>query len=407
MAVTFAARVAQMRASEIRELLKLAGQRDVISFGGGLPPNECFPLEELEAACARVLRERGPQALQYSPTEGCPSLRRAVAARAARALEVDVEPEAVLITAGSQQALDLTGKVFLDEGDVLFCESPTYLAAIAAFRAFRPRFVEVPSDAEGMVIDALGQGLAAEERARFVYVIPDFQNPSGRTWSLARRRQLLALAARHRIPVIEDSPYAELRFEGGPLPALKTMDQEDLVIHLGTFSKILSPGLRVAWMTAPPPVLEKYVLAKQGTDLNTSAFTQLVLEAYLEAGGLDRHVEQVRTACRRRRDAMIEALEREMPGVAFTRPRGGMFLWVTLPEGFSARELLRLGLARGVAFPPGGSFFPNGGHENTLRLAYSDSPEPRIVEGIRRLGMAYRELAAAQAGQPAPIAATV
>ena len=392
MAARFAGRVERMRASEIRELLKLAGQRDVISFGGGLPPNECLPLEELAEACRRVLHDRGPQALQYSQTEGCASLRQMIASRAARRLDLDLSPDQVAITAGSQQALDLTAKVFLDEGDALLCESPTYLAAIAAFRAFRPRFVEVPSDGEGMVMPALERLLSAESRAKFIYVIPDFQNPSGRTWSFERRRQLLALAARFQVPIVEDSPYAELRFEGEGLPALKTMDPEGLVVYLSTFSKILSPGLRVAWMTAPGPILEKYVLAKQGTDLNTSTFTQLMLAAYLETGRLDGHIERVRAECRRRRDAMVGAIARELPGVEFTRPLGGMFLWVTLPHGLSARDLLPLAVARGVAFPPGGSFFPNGGHENTLRLAYSDSPEPRIAEGIRRLGAAYREL---------------
>lgn len=394
MNVEFARRAREARASEIRELLKFAGQRDIISFGGGLPPNECFPLADLEAAAVRVLRTSGPAALQYSQTEGYPPLRAAVAARAAGRLGMALEPQQVLITAGSQQALDLTGKVFLDEGDALLCESPTYLAAIGAFRAFRPRFVEVPSDDEGMVTSELAQLLARTERARFIYVIPDFQNPSGRTWSRERRSALLDLAARAGIPIVEDSPYAELRFEGTPLPSIKAMDRRNVVVHLGTFSKILSPGLRVGWMTAPAPVLEKYVLLKQGTDLNTSTFAQQVLAAYLELGDLDGHIELVKAECRRRRDAMVAALERELPGASFTRPHGGLFLWVELPESMSARTLLKIALDCGVAFPPGGSFFPNGGHDNTLRLAYSDSAPSRIEEGIRRLGLAYRTLAA-------------
>jgi 2-aminoadipate transaminase len=275
---------------------------------------------------------------------------------------------------------------------VLFCESPTYLGAIAAFRTGLPRFVEVPSDADGMVVSELGRALAATDRAKFIYVIPDFQNPSGRTWSVERRRQLLELASRARLPIVEDSPYSELRFEGPALPSIKAMDRDGLVIHLGTFSKILSPGLRIAWMTAPGPIFEKYVLMKQATDLNTATFAQQLVAAYLELGDLDGHIEQVRVECQRRRDAMIGALERELPGATFTRPRGGLFLWVELPPWMSARDLLPLALERGVAFPPGGSFVPNGGHENTLRLAYSDSAEQRIEEGVRRLGLAYREL---------------
>lgn len=307
MSVELARRARAARASDIRELLKLAGQRDIISFGGGLPPNECFPLADLEAAAVRVLRTRGPASLQYSPTEGILPLRAAVAARARRTLGVALEPGQILITAGSQQALDLTAKVFLDEGDALFCESPTCLAAIAAFRASLPRFVEVPSDDDGMVVPELARLLARTERAKFIYVIPDFQNPSGRTWSVERRTALLQLSARAGIPVIEDSPYAELRFEGTPLPSLKAMDRHDLVVHLGTFSKILSPGLRVGWMTAPPAILEKYVLMKQCTDLNTSTFAQQVLAAYLEIGDLDAHIERVKAECRRRRDAMVAA----------------------------------------------------------------------------------------------------
>jgi len=397
MAVTFARRAAEMRASEIRELLKYAGRRDMISFGGGLPPNECLPLDVLSAAAARVLGEHGARALQYSPTEGCVELRQKTASRAHRRLGINVDPDEVLITAGAQQALDLTGKVFLDEGDVVVCESPTYLAAIAAFRTFRARFVEVPSDDHGMDVAALDAILARTERVKFVYVIPDFQNPSGRTWSLARRQQLIDVSARHRVPVVEDSPYAELRFEGPALPPVKAMDVHDLVIFLSTYSKILSPGLRVAWMTAPPSILEKYVLAKQATDLNSSTFGQLLVSTYLEMASLDEHIDRVREACRRRRDAMMRALERELPGAAFTRPRGGLFLWVELPDGLSARDLLARAMPRGVAFPPGDAFFPNGGHENTLRLAYSDSPEPRIDEGIARLGAAYRDLRAGRA----------
>jgi len=396
MAIRFAARMAGIPASAVRELLKLTARRDLISFGGGLPPNECFPLEALSEAAARVLAERGADALQYSTTEGCAELRRAVAQRMQARLGIDTSPDQILITAGSQQAIDLTGRIFLDEGDIVFCESPTYLAALNAFRVWRPRLVDVPSDDNGMIVSELARTLEAcdRSRAKLVYVVPDFQNPTGRTWSLERRLELLDVAARHELPVIEDSPYRELRFEGGTIPPIKSLDRRGLVVFLSTFSKILSPGLRLGWVAGPPAVIEKYVLGKQGADLHTSTFTQLLVTALLERFDLDSHVERIRDVCRVRRDAMVAALERELPGdVRFTRPSGGLFLWLELPAQLDARQLLRLGLQHGVAFPPGEPFFANGGHANTLRLAYSDSPEPRIAEGIGRLGAAYRHLA--------------
>ena len=298
----------------------------------------------------------------------------------------------MLVTSASQQGLDLSGKVFLDEGDEVLCESPTYLGAINAFRAYGPRFVEVPTDDEGMIIQELEKRLLACERVKLVYVVPDSQNPTGRTWSLARRRAFMEVISLYRIPVIEDNPYSEVRFEGESLPALKSMDEEGLVVFLGTFSKIFSPGMRIGWVAAPPPILEKYVLVKQGTDLHTSTLAQMQLTAYLEMFDLDANLAKVREAYRRRRDAMVRALDREMPaGVTFTRPSGGLFLWVELPDRLDARQVLAACLERHVAFVPGGSFFPNGGHENTLRLNFSNMPEDRIDEGISRLGAVLRE----------------
>jgi 2-aminoadipate transaminase len=393
MAVRYARRMNSLRASEIREMLKVTARPEVISLAGGLPAPEFFPTAELKAVTVKVLEECGQQAMQYSTTEGHPPLRRWIAARMNARLGTSVQPGEVLITSASQQGLDLSGKVFLDEGDEVLCESPTYLGAISAFRAYGPRFVEVPTDDDGMIIPELEKILLASNRVKLVYVVPDSQNPTGRTWSLARRRAFMELTSLYRIPVIEDNPYSEVRFEGEGLPALKSMDQEGLVVFLGTFSKIFSPGMRIGWVAAPGPIFEKYVLVKQGTDLHTSTLAQMQLVAYLETFDLDANLARLRETYRRRRDAMVRALEREMPpGVRFTRPTGGLFLWVELPERLNAREVLAACLERDVAFVPGGSFFPNGGHENTLRLNFSNMPEGRIEEGVRRLGTVLRGL---------------
>jgi 2-aminoadipate transaminase len=393
----FASRVSALKASAVREMLKLTAAPDVISFGGGLPPSECFPLAAIEAALRRIVREQGARALQYSTTEGCPELRARVAERMRRRMGVAFSADEILVTTGSQQALDLTGKVFLDEGDVVFCESPTYLAAISAFRAVRATFVAVPSDEQGMIISELARLAAGCARGRLVYAIPDFQNPSGRTWSLARRLELLELAGRLGLPIVEDAPYRDLRFEGEELPALVSLDREGRVVFTSTFSKILSPGLRVGWVAAPRAALEKYVLAKQATDLHTSTLAQLLVATFLEEQDLDRHVSSIRDVCRVRRDAMLRAAQEWLPReVRVSRPVGGLFLWLEAPSGLDSKEWLQRCLARGVAFVPGDAFFPNGGGENAARLCFSDSPEARIVEGLRRMASALRELPGAE-----------
>lgn len=401
MSPRFARRMDGMKASEIRELLKVTQRPEVISFGGGLPAPESFPLEELKSVLAGVLEREGAKALQYSTTEGDPRLRSIIARRMADRLGAPFEPGDVLVTSGSQQGLDLTGKILLDEGDEVLCESPTYLGAINALTAYRPRFVEVPTDEEGMIPAALEERLAACTRPKLLYVIPTFQNPSGRTWSVDRRIALLAAAARHGVVVVEDDPYGQLVYEGETPPALCSMARGVPVVYLGTFSKIFCPGMRIGWLAAPRALYEKYALVKQGADLHTSTFTQSALVGYLERYDLDAGIARIRELYRGRRDAMLTALEQEFPaGVSWTRPRGGLFLWVTLPEHVSARDVLKAALARDVAFVPGGSFFPNGGHENTMRLNFSNMPEPRIREGIARLGTVLQEAIAAG---PAPV----
>lgn len=387
-----ARRTERLKASEIRELLKLTARPEIISFAGGLPAAELFPAQEMAEITRRVLETEGCKALQYSATEGDPVLRNHIAERMNAKQQTRVTADNVLITSGSQQGLDLTGKLFLDPGDVVLCESPTYLGAINAFAAYEPRFVEVETDVDGMVPTALERALSDNENVKFIYVIPDFQNPSGRTWSLERRQALVELAHQHGVVIIEDSPYAELRFEGEPLPAVMSVDTHDNVVFLGTFSKTFCPGLRCAWTSAPADLLEKYNMVKQSADLHTSTLIQRQVAGYLELYGLDGNINKVIDVYRERRDLMLNVFDAEMPGsVKYNRPTGGLFLWLDLPEDANGRTLLELCLKENVAFVPGGAFFPNGGRENTARINFSCMQPAQIEEGSRRLCKVLRE----------------
>lgn len=381
----------KVKASAIREILKLTQEPEIISFAGGLPAVETFPAEDLVEVSTRVLKEHGEQALQYSPTEGYPPLRRLISERMNRRLGTAVSPEDVLVTSGSQQGLDLSAKVLIDPGDIILCESPTYLGAIGAFKAYEPRFVEVETDDNGMVPSDLENKLSTLENIRFIYVIPDFQNPSGRTWSLERRQAVMELVRRFEIPIIEDCPYSEVRFEGRHLPPLKSMEGSEWVIYLGTFSKVFCPGMRMAWLAASQPVLGKIILTKQGADLHTQTLGQMQLADYLEHFDLDANIERTIQLYRRRRDVMLTKMEEFFPSsVSWTHPEGGMFLWVSLPEGLDAYEILDECLKEKVAFVPGAPFFPNGGHENTLRMNYSASDSEKIAVGVERMAGVIR-----------------
>lgn len=393
--IRYASRMRQLRASDIREILKVTQRPEVISFAGGLPAAELLPATAMAELARDLLLNDGSRALQYAPTEGLGPLRELIAERLRERSGVRCTAGEVLVVSGSQQALDLTGKIFLDEGDVVLCESPTYLGAINALRAYAPRFVEVPTDGDGMVPSELEKSLAAERRARLIYVVPDFQNPSGRRWSLQRRQALAVIAARFGVPIVEDAPYAELCFEGEPMPPVASLAEEATVIFLGTFSKILAPGLRLGWVVAEPDIVRRYVLAKQGADLHTSSLTQLLAARFITECDLEGHIETLRAVYRRRRDAMLAALDAHLPGgVRFMRPAGGLFLWLELPDGLDARDLLERCLEKNVAFVPGGAFFANGGHDNTLRLNFSAMPEERIAEGVRRFAGVLEEILA-------------
>jgi len=391
MSLNYAKRMDNIKASEIRELLKLTQQPNIISFAGGMPAPESFPIEELVKIGKDVLENTGTQALQYGPTEGYQPLRDAIAKRMAK-VKVDVKAENILVTSGSQQGLDFAAKIFINPGDIIVCESPTYLGAINAFKAYEPKFIEVSTDKDGMNMEELEDVLKNNENIKFIYVIPDFQNPSGKTWSVERRIRLVELANKYNIGIIEDNPYGELRFEGEVLPAVKHFDTEGRVAFLGTFSKILCPGLRLGWVAADKEFLSKFVLVKQGADLQSSTISQMEVAKFLEKYNIDEHIQRIIDIYKVRRDVMIKTMEEEFPeGVSFTYPEGGLFTWVVLPEYMNARELAVKALEQNVAYVPGGSFFPNGGNENTFRLNYSNMNEEKIVEGIKRLGKVIKE----------------
>lgn len=386
MTVKYAKRVSNLKASEIREILKVTERPEVISFAGGLPAPELFPIEEIIKVNRIILEESGQKALQYTTTEGYPPLRKWIAQRMNSRLGTSFDKDNILITHGSQQALDLSGKVFLDDGDTVLCESPTYLAAISAFRAYGCHFKEVPTDNEGMIIEELEKILNKTQKVKIIYVIPDFQNPTGRTWSYKRREQLAKIAADYGVAVLEDNPYGELRFEGEALPSIKSFDTEGNILCTGSFSKIFCPGYRIGWIAGEKDIINKYILIKQGTDLQCNTIAQMDIAKYLELYNIDIHISKIVETYRKRRDITIKTMEELFPpGINFTRPEGGLFAWVELPENINARDVLEKCLEQNVAFVPGGSFFPNGGKENTFRLNFSNMPEERIVEGLTRL----------------------
>lgn len=388
----YALRTQNMKGSTIRELLKFTQQPDIISFAGGMPAPEIFPVEEFGEACLRVLKEKGPEALQYGMTEGYLPLREMIA-RHTNLYGIKVNADNIMITNGSQQALDLIGKIFINPGDRILVESPTYLGALQAWDAYNAQYVAVPSDFDGIQVDHLDHALRTGPK--FMYVLPNFQNPTGVTIPLDRRLRLVEMADRYGVPIIEDDPYGQLRFEGNHLPALEVLDDQlrgnhecyhGNVIYLSTFSKTLAPGIRLAWVVATPEIIQKLVMAKQGTDLQPSTFTQIVAYEVSRHGFLEKHIKRIVDVYRERRDVMLEALQENMPdGVKWTHPKGGLFLWATLPESINTQELLKFAVEKKVAFVPGHSFHPNGGGHNTMRLNFSNAQPEMIRIGIKRL----------------------
>lgn len=397
MAVKFARRLENAEGSAIREILKLASNPEVISFAGGLPAPELFPVEEMKKVALAVLEEQGRAAMQYYATDGYPPLREAIAERMNRKLHTNVTADSILVTNGSQQCLDFMGRVFLDEGDKIIVESPSYLGALNAFKAYGPEFIEIPTDEDGMIMSELEKALAANPDVKFIYVIPDFQNPSGRTWPIERRKEFMEIINKYEIPVAEDNPYGELRFEGEIFPSLKSYDTKGLVLFFGTFSKIFAPGFRLGWVSASPEILEKFNISKQAADLQASTISQMEMAKFIEMYDLDAHVEKIKEVYGKRRTIMLDAMDEYFPeGIKFTRTDGGLFTWVTLPEGIDAAQLMKdVVLPNNVAYVPGEPFYPNGGNANHFRMNYSCMPEDKIVEGVKRLGKALHEAMAA------------
>lgn len=394
----FAERTSHMRVSTIREMLKVTQQPDVISFGGGLPAPELFPTNAIAECTRRVMDEYGAQALQYTVTDGIPQLRGWVARRLGTRLNAAFSADEVLIVNGSQQGLDLLGKIFLDPGDKVALENPSYLGAIQAFDAYQARYTTVGTDEGGMIPESLEAVLARSvPTPKFVYIVPNFQNPTGRTLEAKRREPIVRICEYYGVPLIEDDPYGDLRFGGAPLKSLVSIPTQGTVIYSGTGSKIMAPGMRVAWLAMhDQEVREKLILAKQGADLQSGTFSQYVFERFVSDDSVfQRHIDRIVEVYRGRRDAMHDALRESMPeGVEFNRPGGGMFLWARTP-GVDTTELLKVASRDKVVFVPGVSFYPHGDVTDGMRLNFSNAGEENIRRGIERLGVAVRSLQSA------------
>jgi 2-aminoadipate transaminase len=386
----FADRMLQVHRSFIREILKVTENPKTISFAGGLPNPRFFPVKEVAEAAQKVFCESGEAALQYSTTEGYPPLRELIAERyAKKGLRVDAEE--ILITTGSQQGLDLLGKAFLNRGDRVIVEDPTYLAAIQSFGMFEPQFRSVPLQEDGVDPNALRAALS-ESQAKLFYAIPNFQNPTGVSYSEERRREVAEVMRGHATVFVEDDPYGELRFMGEEASSMRRYLGGKAVL-LGSFSKVISPGLRLGWACGRSNIMEKLVIAKQASDLHTSFLSQRIAYQYLVDNDVSQHMELIRSEYRKQRDLMVKMIEESFPAsVECTRPEGGMFLWVTLPENMSSLELFDRAIKNDVAFVPGQAFYANGGGYNTMRLNFSNSDEERIVEGIGRLARSIEEM---------------
>lgn len=382
---TLAQRAHKMNPSVIREILKVTEKPGIISFAGGLPSPKTFPVEAFASACEAVLRTDGRAALQYASSEGLSALREWIADQ----LPWEVSPDQVLITTGSQQGLDLVAKVLIDQGSPVLVETPTYLGALQAFTPMEPAIVSVDSDAEGIDVTDLGKKAPG---ARFLYVLPNFQNPTGRTMSEARRQALVAAAQAAGLPIVEDNPYGDLWFDQPPPKPLTARNPEGC-IYLGSFSKVLAPGLRLGYVVAPKAIMPKLLQAKQAADLHSPTFNQRMVAEVLKDGFIDRHVPTIRALYKHQCEVMLEALKTEMAGldVQWNSPVGGMFLWARLPAGVNAVELLPQAVDKGVAFVPGAAFYADHGDPRTLRLSFVTASEEQIRIGVRALALAIRE----------------
>ncbi|AFZ83301.1 pyridoxal phosphate (PLP)-dependent aspartate aminotransferase [Candidatus Kinetoplastibacterium blastocrithidii TCC012E] len=389
----FSKRSQQLKSSAIREILKVTERAEIISFAGGLPAPSGFPVDVIRAAIDKVLRDNGKVALQYGTTEGFAPLRSWISEEMNKK-GANITSDQVLMVSGSQQALDLISKVMVDEGDKILVENPSYLGALQAFSVYQPNYIPVLTDDGGLVPESITSQVA--KNARFIYALPNFQNPTGRTLNLERREKLVSIMANLNIPIIEDDPYGELIYEGTPKPSLLSLSSNlgGTIIRLGTFSKVLAPGLRLGYVVAPTSIIRKLIQAKQAADLHTCTLAQMAVYEVVKDGFLDKHLPNVRNIYKTQGSCMLDAIQKEFPAeTKWTKPEGGMFLWITLPEYIDSTELLKKALKRDVAFVTGKPFYiaPGYGQNNTIRLSFATVPEEKIRQGISILGQLIKE----------------
>ncbi len=392
----FSKRVSRFRSSEIRELLKLTQMPGMISFAGGLPNPKAFPVEIIHDCIDNIFKNNPTDALQYGTTEGLTQLRCVLAQRMKQVKNINCELHDIIITSGAQQALSMVALCFLDPGDTYLTSTPAYLGAVQAFQTYEAKCESIPMDSEGIDTQSLRRNIERLRRTgiypKFLYCVPNFQNPSGETMSLSHRKELLEIASEYDFLIIEDDPYGELVFEGEPIPPIKSLDKKGRVIYTSTFSKILAPGFRLGWVITSKEILDKFIQAKQATDLCTNTFSQYIAYEYIHGGYLDTQIQQIKKIYKRNRDIMIESLLKEFPKeVNWTVPKGGMFIWITLPPTIDSRLMFQKALAKKVAYVVGEAFFPEGGNYNCMRLNFSYSDEKTIREGIKRLGDVIKE----------------
>lgn len=390
----YADRTEFMKASEIRELLKLTEDPEIISFGGGMPSPHSFPVNIIERITKNVLKKHGLQALQYGPTEGITPLREALIKRMQKTRKIKCNLNQIIITTGSQQVLDLVPKILINPGDYIIVECPTYVGALSAFNAYQPNYMPIHMDENGMKIDEMEEKIKSnrDKTIKFIYTIPVFQNPTSITLSLERKKHLLEIAETYDIFILEDEAYSELNYSGKNLPPLKSMDKNGLVIYTHTLSKVLSPGFRLGWAVGNEEVIRKLAIAKQGADLCTNMFVQFIAEEYIKSGLIDKQIPKIRKMYKKKRDIMLKALEKHFPvGSCWTKPNGGMFIWVSLPEKIDTKEMFLEAIKAKVAYVNGSAFCVDGNGKSCMRLNFSNTDDDKIEEGIKRLAKIIKE----------------
>ena len=389
----FSDKIAPLKPSAIREIFKVLGDPSIISLAGGNPAPETFPVKEFQTLSAKLFEENGKNALQYGLTEGYLPLRKKITERLKEKLGIGRDFDETIVVTGGQQGVDLTCKILCNEGDVLLCEDPSFIGALNAFRSYNTRLVGIPVDDCGMQIDKLEQALKKEKKAKLIYTIPTFQNPTGVCMSLERRKALYALAKKYGVIIIEDNPYGELRFHGEEIPTIKSMDEDGIVVYCGSFSKILSPGMRIGFLCAQKEIVSKIIVAKQVNDVHTNLFFQMLTDAYMETYDLDGHIREIRELYRKKCAAMQAAAKQYLPAnVSVTSPEGGIFLWCRMPETVDSQKFANRLLRRNVAVVPGMAFSPDDAPSNGMRLNYSMPTEEQIDRAIQQIGEELREI---------------